>query len=156
MVVQYVVLSLITVVLLTVEIVLGRWLAVGTPHLIFALLLSLCLVGQRPLLTFYVVLSGFLLDLVPGSLPGFHLLVFSVTALILIFLQRSFFHQPTFIVTLIIFFIFSLIFETLLGITYGGVGWIVVIPAVTTTLIALIFYRVIGWFGNSREVLLHA
>ncbi len=152
----YFLLSILAIFLLTLETVLPRWLGVGTPHLLLSVLLPFCFQFSSQRTLFFAVLCGLLLDFLPGSLLGLHLFLFSLSALSLSALQRSFFKDPSIPLATLLFGVVSLAYEVVLALVFSGMGWLILAPVVTTTIFALIIYWLLLLLGSRKEILLHA
>lgn len=88
----------------------------------------------------FAVLGGLLLDLFGSLLLGLHVGLFILVAVPLYFLHRHILRKPSPLVASFVFFVFVLLYYVVVLLLVEELAWQLIIPTLTTTLVASLFY----------------
>jgi rod shape-determining protein MreD len=134
------------------QLVLGRWLPQATPEILLAIIIALSFTSAILPTLWWTVVGGILLDLLPGSIVGFHLVFFAIAALVTISLSRSVFRKPSYLIVFIIALIIATIGEFLLSLIYGTITTHILVPATITAVLTVLTAVVLQRMGNQQEI----
>ncbi len=135
------------------EITVGQWLGYWSPHLVLAGIVAFALADDQLDSLVWVVVGGLLLDFASGQFSGLQLFLFSLIAGSLIFLSGRFFQRPNPGLALLASLIASLGYELCLNLVYGQVHWQLILPAISTAVIAVLIYSYNLAVTKQREVI---
>lgn len=139
--------------LFSAEISLSQWFGIAQPHFIVAAIIAFALADDELDSLLWVVIGGLLLDFASGQWLGFQLLLLSFVAGSLLVLRHRFFQKPSLPLAFILSLIVSLGYEFCLDVMHGQLVWQLVIPTLSTAVVALLLYTVNLVVTKQREVI---